>query len=218
MSTSRRDERYARRRHARIIAQRLLKQGPTDQRVIEQDALIEQLEAAMRRGHSRKCDEIAKKLAANEKRIRAAEAEQRAAMEAALDRALGIRDAAKRAQKLVDAFEICALAQIVAQDDFGDDETADRAVAMKHKIVAFLDDSNEGRRALVRLLESPFAGVRASAGAHLLNANLLRARIVPLLQEIEEKVAGSAGWTAFWALSPDDHGPWLKGGSERTKP
>jgi len=89
---------------------------------------------------------------------------------------------------------------------------------MKHAIVAALDAIAPGRRvALARLLASPFAGVRASAGAHLLNANLLRERVVPLLQEIEKTVAGSAGWTAFWALSPNDHGAWLTGGTKIAK-
>jgi hypothetical protein len=211
-----RQERHA---QAKIVLRRLLDLGPTDQRVRDKYALLDQLEAAYAAGNNKKQIEIAEKLAINAKAIQAAEAEQRAAMEAALKRARSVADPEMRVEKLVDAFEICALARIVALDDFGDDETADRAVEMKHRIVTLLDAIGEGRRAaLARLLESPFAGVRAAAGIHLLNAGLMRERILPLLQEIERTVSGSAGWIAFWALSPDDHGDWLKDETETTKP
>jgi hypothetical protein len=114
---------------------------------------------------------------------------------------------------LLEAFAVCALGEVVAHDDFADHETASRAVALKHRIVAGLDAIGGGcRPALERLLDSPFAGVRASAGAHLLNAGLRRERAVPILQQIEKEVASSAGWTAFWALAPDDHGTWLDDG------
>lgn len=131
-------------------------------------------------------------------------------MAAALERAHTARDDDMRVAKLVQAFETCALIQVTAEDDFDDSETANRAIAHKHAIVATLDAVGNGRRdALVPLLDSPFAGVCASAGAHLLNLGLLHERVIALLQEIEREVAGSAGWTAFWALSPDHHGAWL---------
>ena len=198
--------------HARAhtVRQRLLGLGPSDKRVLDKIALLDELEKALARGSQKKRNAIAQELAAKEKEIHAAQAEQRAAMAAALDRARSIADPAARAERLVDAFEICALAQIVALDDFADDETADRAVEHRHAIVALLDAIAPRRRAaLARLLESPFAGVRAAAGAQLLNAGMMRERIVPMLQEIERNVPSSAGWIAFWALSPDDHGEWL---------
>jgi hypothetical protein len=193
----------------------LIEGAPSDQRVIDQRALEEALIAAWSRGHTKKQAEIAGKLAAKTKEVAAALAEQRAAMVAAVARARAVRDEVARIKKLVDAFDICALVQIVAHDDFGDEETVDRAIEHKHAIAAALDAIGNGQRvALAALLESPFAGVRASAGAHLLNANLLRERVVPLLQAIERDVVSSAGWTAFWALSPDDHGRWVNEGPE----
>jgi hypothetical protein len=192
---------------------------PTDKRVLTKFELLEELETAMASGNSKKQNEIAKKLASITKEIQTAEAEQRAAMLAAIDRAHDASDNEARVAKLCQAFELCCLMQVVSNDDFGGGETVDRAIDHKHAIAAALDAIAPGRRsALAALLESPFAGVRASAGAHLLNADLLRERVVPLLQEIERNVSGSAGWTAFWALSPDDHGAWLTGEAHATKP
>ena len=191
---------------------------PTDKRVLMKFDLLEELEAAMATGNTKKQNEIAKKLAAVTKEIQSAEAEQRAAMVAAIDRARDAANDEARVQKLCQAFELCCLMQVVSNDDFGGGETVDHAIDHKHAIAAALDAIAPGRRAaLAALLESPFAGVRASAAAHLLNANLLRERVVPLLQEIERNVSGSAGWTAFWALSPSDHGAWLTGEAGVTK-
>ena len=196
----------------------LLDAEPADQRVQTKLALLDELEAARAAGDATKEREIGGKLAAITKEIQAAAVEQRALMVAAIEHAQGAADDDTHVARLVDSFATCALTQITAHHDFGDQETVDRAIEMKHAIVAALDAIAPGRRvALARLLTSPFAGVRASAGAHLLNANLLRERVVPLLQEIEKTAAGSAGWTAFWALSPNDHGAWLTRGTEIAK-
>lgn len=196
----------------------LLDAEPADKRVQTKLTLLDELEDARVAGDATKEREIGGRLAALTRGIQTAGAEQRAAMIAAIERAQSVTDDDTRVAKLVDAFATCALTQITAHHDFGDEETVDRAIEMKHAIVAALDAIAPGRRvALARLLTSPFAGVRASAGAHLLNANLMRERVVPILQEIERTVPGSAGWTAFWALSPDDHGAWLTGGTEMAK-
>jgi hypothetical protein len=206
----------------RIVARSLralIELEPTDKRVLTKCDLLDELEAAMASGNTKKQNEIGKKLAAITKEIQNAEAEQRAAMIAAIDRARDAADDEARVQKLCQAFELCCLMQVVAEDDFGGGETVDRAIDHKHAIVAALDAIAPGRRvALAALLDSTFAGVRASAGAHLLNAALLRERVVHLLQEIERNVSGSAGWTAFWALSPGDHGAWLTGEASATEP
>lgn len=195
---------------ARAALRRLLESEPSDQRVRDRAQLLVALDTAVSRGEARRQIELGRRLAATAKAIQEAEAEQRAALDAALDRAASARHGEERVQRLVEAFTTGALIQVVAEDDFGDQETVDRAIEMKHTIAAALDAIGRGQRqALAALLDSPFAGVRASAGAHLLNAGIMRERVVPLLQEIEKDVWGSAGWTAFWALAPDDHGPWL---------
>jgi len=194
----------------RIALRQLLELGPSDQRVRERDALVDELDAAIAARNTGKEVALATKLAVVTKVLQAAAAEQRAAMQAAVERAEAASDDETRLTRLIEAFTICALGEVVAHDDFADHETASRAVAHKHRIVAALDAIGSGCRvALEQLLESPFAGVRASAGAHLLNTGLRRERVVPMLQQIEKEVASSAGWTAFWALSPDDHGAWV---------
>lgn len=194
----------------RANLRRLLELGPSDLRVRARDALLEELDAAIAARNPGKEAVLAGRLAAATKALQAAETEQRAAMQAAVERAEAATDHEMRVVLLLEAFIVCALGEVVAHDDFADDETARRAVEHKHRIVAGLDAIGSGQRAaLSRLLESPFAGVRASAGAHLLNAGLERERVVPTLRQIEKEVWGSAGWTAFWALAPDDHGGWL---------
>jgi hypothetical protein len=194
----------------RAALRRLLELGASDERARERDALIAELDAAIAARNITKEATITARLAVVTKALQAAAAEQRAAMLVAVERAETASDDELRVARLLEAFSICALGEIVAHDDFADHEAARRAVEYKHRIVAALDAIGSGRRAaLERLLESPFAGVRASAGAHLLNAGLRRERVVPLLQQIEKQVSSSAGWTAFWALAPDDHGAWL---------
>lgn len=197
----------------RAALRQLLELGPSDQRARERDTLIEELDAAIAAGNAGKEAALAGKLAMVTKSLQAAASEQRAAMLAAVERAEAAGDDEMRLALLLDAFITCALGEVIAHDDFADHETASRAVALKHRIVAALDAIGSGCRvALERLLESPSAGVRASAGAHLLNAGLRRERVVPMLQQIEKEVASSAGWTAFWALAPDDHGAWIDAG------
>lgn len=197
----------------RAALYRLLELRPSDERARERDALIEELDVAIAARNTSSEAAIAMRLAAVTKALQAAAAEQRAAMQAGVERADAARDDETRVTLLLEAFTICALGEIVAHDDFADAETARRAVEYKHRVVAALDGIGGGRRAaLERLLDSPFAGVRASAGAYLLNAGLGRERVVPLLQQIEKEVLSSAGWTAFWALAPGDHDAWLDDG------
>ena len=197
----------------RAALRHLIELGPSDERVRERDALIDELDTAIAAQNAGEEAALATKLAAVTKALQAAAAEQRAAMLAAVERAEAARGDEARVALLLEAFSICALGEVVAHDDFADEETARRAVEYKHRIVGALDAIGSGHRAaLERLLDSPFAGVRASAGAHLLNAGLERERVVPLLQQIEKEVLSSAGWTAFWALAPDEHGAWLDDG------
>jgi len=191
---------------------KLFEDGPTDPRVRAKLSLLEELKAAVARGDTKEQLEIGRKLAANAKEIQTAEAEQRAKMRAAIEQAQTAPSADERVANLCVAFAVCAETQHRAHDLFGNGETIARAVEHKHTIVAALDASApQGRLVLAKLLDHPNAGVRASAGAHLLNANLMRQQVVPILQEIEKSDSDSAGWTAFWALSPSDHGAWLTG-------
>jgi hypothetical protein len=118
-----------------------------------------------------------------------------------------------------EAFAICSETQALAFDRFGGGAMADQAVDHKHTIVAALDAIGpHGRSTLARLLAHPDLAVRASAAAHLLNAGLMREQVIPILQDIEKREGGCAGWTAFWALSPHDHGAWLTGEAGANRP
>lgn len=198
--------------NAQTAMRRLIEDGPTDPRILARLTLLEELQAAVAKGDTKEQLKIEKRLAANAKEIRTAETEQRATMLAAIGKAQAALDPEDRATKLCSAFTLCAEVQHNARDSFGGGETVTRAVEHKHVIVAALDAlAPQGRLRLAKLLDHPNVGVRASAGAHLLNANLMRERVVPILQEIEKNDDDSAGWTAFWALSPNDHGAWLTG-------
>jgi hypothetical protein len=198
--------------NAQTAMRRLIEDGPTDPRILARLTLLEELQVAVAKGDTKEQLELGRKLAANAKEIQAAEAEQRAMMLAAIGEAQTALDPDDRAAKLCAAFALCAEVQHNARDSFGGGEAVTRAVEHKHGIVAALDAiTPQGRLRLAKLLDHPNAGVRASAGAHLLNANLMRERVVPILQEIEKNDDDSAGWTAFWALSPNDHGAWLTG-------
>ena len=62
-----------------------------------------------------------------------------------------------------------------------------------------LDEMRSGRVALARLLDHPDPGVRASAGAYLID--MMPDRVVPVLRQIEERNKGSsAGFSAHWVL------------------
>lgn len=198
--------------NAQTAMRRLIEDGPTDPRVLAKLTLLEALQAAVAKGDTKEQLEIGRKLAANAKEIQTAEAEQRATMLGAVEQAQAALDPEDRVAKLCAAFALCAEVRHHAYDSFGGGETVIRAVNHTHTIVAALDTIPlQGRLALAKLLDHPNVGVRASAGAHLLNANLMREWVVPILQEIEKNDNDSAGWTAFWALSPNDHGAWLTG-------
>jgi hypothetical protein len=72
-------------------------------------------------------------------------------------------------------------------------------VRLTDAIVKALDTIGHGRAALAVLLDHPDPGVRALAGAYLID--LLPERVGPILHQIEEEARGrSAGFRAHWAL------------------
>jgi hypothetical protein len=66
-------------------------------------------------------------------------------------------------------------------------------------IIKTLDTIGSGRVALAALLDHADPGVRALAGAYLID--LMPERVGPILRQIEEKAGGrSAGFRAHWVL------------------
>ncbi len=127
------------------------------------------------------------------------EAEGLAALTALLDRqALVAADG--RAASLIRRFEFGARLTDTLHDEFRD--TADgetKVVPLVDSIVKALDAIGSSRMALAALLDNPDSGVRALAGAYLID--LLPERVVPMLRKIDEAGGGrSAGFRAHWAL------------------
>lgn len=105
----------------------------------------------------------------------------------------------ERRRALVRGFEFAAKLQHALHDELLDTDGETEVARLKHAVVDALDGSASGRASLSELLDHSDAGVRASAGAYLIN--LMPERVIPILREIEEKEEGlSADFTAHWVL------------------
>ena len=106
----------------------------------------------------------------------------------------------ERAASLIRGFEVGTRLADTFHDEFRD--TADgetKVMRLMDAIVKALDTIGSGRGALAVLLDHTDLGVRALAGAYLID--LLPERVCPVLRQIEEKARGrSAGFRAHWAL------------------
>jgi hypothetical protein len=118
---------------------------------------------------------------------------------ALLDRDDPVADG-ERAASLIRGFEFAARLADTLHDEFRD--TADgetRVLRLMDAIVKALDTVGFGRAALAVLFDSPEPGVRALAGAYLID--LMPERAGPILRQIEEKADGSsASFRAHWTL------------------
>jgi hypothetical protein len=183
-----------------------------DERFARQLELAEALKAAIAAGDKQRQIELANQIAANTREVKTVLTARRGAMMTAIDRARTTSNDEERANRLCEAFAICAETQALTLDRFGGGAIVDQAIDHKHIIAAELDAIRPaGRSVLARLLVHSDPNVRASAAAHLLNGGLMRDQVIPILQDIERREGGCAGWTAFGALSPHDHGAWLTG-------
>ncbi len=126
-------------------------------------------------------------------------AEGLAAITGLLDRHDPVADN-ERAASLIRGFIFGARLADTLHDEFRD--TADgetKVVRLMDAIVMALDTNGSSRAALAVLLDHPDLGVRAWAGAYLID--LLPERVVPILHQIELKGDGSsASFGAHWTL------------------
>jgi len=105
----------------------------------------------------------------------------------------------ERVVSLVRGFEFGAKLACTLHDELLDVNGETKVLRLVKAIVDRLDTIGSGRTALVVLLDHPDPGVRALAGAHLLD--LMPERVVPILRQIEAKADGSsASFRAQWAL------------------
>ena len=125
-------------------------------------------------------------------------AEGVAAIKAVLDNR-GAAAQNERVASLVRSFEFAAKLSNTLSDEWLDTDGANQVVDLENDIALQLDATGSGRVALAVLLDHADAGIRASAGAHLVD--LMPDRVLPILREIEENEhANSAHFTAHWAI------------------
>ena len=125
-----------------------------------------------------------------------------AAIQALLDQ----RDATEpgRIKSLVQAFAFAAKLANTLHDQFHDIEGETQVARFTEEIVRTLESMGTNRAPLAGLLDHPDAGVRAWAGACLINQQ--PDRVVPILRDIEKnEFANGAHSTAFFALVRWEH-------------
>ncbi len=96
----------------------------------------------------------------------------------------------ERFASLSRSFEFGAKLAHALHDELLDTDGETKVLRLMDAIVLALDATPPGRSALTALFEHPDAGVRASAGAYLID--LMPDRVVPLLKEIDERSDGSS--------------------------
>jgi hypothetical protein len=128
--------------------------------------------------------------------------EGRAAIRALIDRHEGIESA--RIASLVEAFAFAAKLANTLHDEFHDIDGETQVARFTQAIVKTFEDMETNRAPLAVLLDHPDAGVRAWAGACLIN--LHPDRVVPLLRDIKRsEFANCAHFTASFALLRWEH-------------
>jgi hypothetical protein len=105
----------------------------------------------------------------------------------------------ERTVSLIRAFEFWTRLADAFHDELLDTDGEAKVWRLLDGIVLALDKTASGRAALDVLLDSSDAGIRASAGAYLID--LLPARVVPMLRDIDQKGGSkSADFGAHWTL------------------
>ena len=120
------------------------------------------------------------------------------AIQALLDRHDAVTQE-ERATSLIRGFEFGARLADTLHDEFRDIDGETEVWRLLDRIVLNLNEIGSGREALDVLFDNPDAGIRASAGAYLID--LMPERVVPMLRQIDEKSDGSSpSFGAHWAL------------------
>lgn len=106
---------------------------------------------------------------------------------------------AEAASPLVQAFEFGVRLGDALYDEFLDTDGESEVWHLLDAIVLKLETLGPGRSGLEALFSNHDSGVRAAAGAYLID--LMPDRVVPMLREIDEAGGGSsAGFCAHWTL------------------
>lgn len=125
-------------------------------------------------------------------------AEGIAAITGLLNRDAAVADSNRKAA-LIRAFEFGTRLADALHDEFLDTDGENMVWRLLDKIVLNLDKIAPGRASLDILFDCPDPGVRASAGAYLID--LMPERVIPILRDIDEAGGGkSADFGAHWTL------------------
>ncbi len=100
---------------------------------------------------------------------------------------------------LIETFKFSSRLADTLHDELLDTDAENEIWRMMDSIVLALDKIGRGRAALDVLLDNRRVGVRAAAGAYLIDLD--PQRVIPILREIDEKGGGkSADFGAHWTL------------------
>lgn len=126
-------------------------------------------------------------------------AEGMSTIRALLDQA-GSGSEEQRSALLIRAFEFSAKLADTLHDEFSDIADGEtKFIHLADDLVEALNGIPPGRRRLAVLLEHSNPGIRALAGAYLID--LMPYRVIPILRRVDEDCAGSsAGFRAMWSL------------------
>jgi hypothetical protein len=109
--------------------------------------------------------------------------------------------AAGKAQvaSLVDAFAFASRLADTLHDELLDTDGENEIWRLMDSIVRTLDKTGRGRASLDTLLDNPHAGLRAAAGAYLIDLD--PQRVIPILRAIDQAGGGNrADFGAHWTL------------------
>jgi hypothetical protein len=105
----------------------------------------------------------------------------------------------ERAASLIRAFELASKVADALHDELLDTDGESEVWHLMDALVRALDKIDSGRAALAALFDNQDSGVRAAAGAYLID--LMPDLVVPMLREIDEKGGDrSADFGAHWTL------------------
>ena len=117
----------------------------------------------------------------------------------------------ERAGSLIQGFEFGAKLADALHDGLSDTDGETKIAHLMDSIVKELNEIAPGRIALATLLDHADAGVRASAGAFLID--LIPQRVIPILRKIDKPRDGSSpSFKAHWVLLA-----WEREGQSRFK-
>lgn len=177
----------------------LLESGPTDPVLMEKLSLLEQLQAAHKKGDQDTMLEIGRKLAVNERAFKAAQKQRQETMAKSVTAAKAILDPDVRLEALLSAFAFC-VKETCAADEAGHGTDAYNFGIKQLRIVSAELQASGHFAELARFLDSPDIELRGFAAVWL--RNIMPDRVLPILKEVNktEKFGSPVGTQVSTAI------------------